>query len=243
MAKTHPIHRTCVAGPSGDIQQEETHPAFGLIQFNRVTGRPSKLFGSHINNHAGFIRMTIRKARRIHALHRDFYMPKDCLFEVDLTHAQFAELITSMNVGSGTPCTLRFERAHGGKIPNIPEELETEQDKITSSFEAALEELKGKIYVRTKAIEAVMDKKSIGKKDRENVRKALQNIYMQVSSNIPFILDQLTDSADKVTQHAKTEIDGFMTSVIRSAGLEALQNNLAPAITGIDLPQLEDENV
>src|SRR6185312_8767541 len=87
--------------------QVEEHESYGVVGFNRVTGNPGSLFGSSIN-HSNFIRLRISRAAREWHLSTYWYRDREQLIELDLSAAQFADLITSMNVGVGVPCTLRY---------------------------------------------------------------------------------------------------------------------------------------
>jgi len=41
-------------------------------------------------------------------LNRDWFHKKKHLIEVEMSQTQFAEMITSLNVGDGVPCTIRY---------------------------------------------------------------------------------------------------------------------------------------
>jgi len=55
----------------------------------------------------------------------------------DLSAAQFAELLTTMNVGSGVPCTRYIE----GKRIQDPPDMKLEVEKVQDSFKQDMKDL------------------------------------------------------------------------------------------------------
>ena len=103
----------------------ENHPSFVTVQFSRLSGS-KRFFGSSVTSHS-WIRLQIRPATLYHYLGEDsIYATNRSLVEVDLSPAQFAELLTTMNVGSGVPGTLirfdgkKVEEADRYKVNNSP---------------------------------------------------------------------------------------------------------------------------
>ena len=88
------------------------HPSFGMLSFNRTHGGHSNLFGSSIQ-HNDTIHMVLREGVVTRGLNDDWYVGEDEILEVEMSQSQFAELITSMNVGTGTPCTIKYLRGKG----------------------------------------------------------------------------------------------------------------------------------
>jgi len=82
----------------------ETHPSYGCIGISQVSGK-GVLFGSEVS-HQHFISITISEARRVVDEPREFVMSDRELVRIAMTQAQFAEMITSPNRGSGVPCTI-----------------------------------------------------------------------------------------------------------------------------------------
>jgi hypothetical protein len=149
-----------------DDEFEREHPSYGLIRISRVTGGPgaARLFGSPLANHYGTIRLSIGSAKWTHGLHHDRYygsMHGEHV-EIEMSAAQFADMITSLNVGSGTPCTIRY--LAGVQIPNPPD-YATEAEHIRDSFEGSLDKYKAKARECRKRIEDLTSKLSSKAKD------------------------------------------------------------------------------
>jgi hypothetical protein len=203
-----------------DDRTEERHPAYGLVSFSRVSGGSGKLFGSSVDN-LNFIRLRVCRAVRYHDLSHDWYSSaggRD-LIEVDLSAAQFATLLTTMNVGEGTPCTIRY--LDGKKVDDLPPE-KMEAHRIQDGFKEQMQEMTKELDAQRTQLNAILDKKNVNMGDREQIRSAVDRIFMEIKQNIPFVLEQFNESAEKIVTQAKTEVDAFVTTMVHRTGLEAL---------------------
>jgi len=233
-ANEEPIIKTTVT--HGSISKErETHPAFGVVKFSRCQGNPGKLFGSHLNNHAGVIRMEVSRAVRDHDLSSDWVHADEPLIELELSFVQFAEVLTSMNMGEGVPCTLKMLQGRQ-PVPSIPMDMETEQEKVAAGFKREAKDFGQKVRGRFKEIEDILAKPSIGKKDRDAIRSAMRMVLTDVEQNMPFVLESFVESTEKVAQAAKAEVEGFLTGVIHRAGLDGLKDRLLGLTDNPELP-------
>jgi hypothetical protein len=223
-----------------DDEFERAHPSYGLVSISRITGGSGarRLFGSPLANHYGTIRLSIGTAKWIHGLHHDRYYGslRGEHIEVEMSAAQFADMITSLNMGSGTPCTIRC--LAGVQIPSPPEHA-TEAEHIRDNFEGSLDKYKAKARTYRKKIEELTTKLSTKAKDE--IRIALDVIEDQLSSNVPFVVKQFQEATTRITSAAKTEVDAFVTGVVRAAGLEAIAGGKLPSLlTGGDAPKNDE---
>lgn len=223
-----------------DDEEETEHESYGMIALNRVTGNPGRMFGSHIRDHHTFVRLVVKRGVRVHSLSRDWYRGTGRpLIELDLSAAQFADLLTTMNVGDGVPCTVRFA---DGTMKAHPPDEELESEKVRTNFRKKAEEVSEKLREARSRIDAILSKKSVTQADRRAVSALLDRFVQEVGSNMPFVLESFEESADKVVSHAKAEIDAFATQVVMTAGTEALtQNRLASGNAPPILPPGKDE--
>ena len=76
-----------------------THPSYGTLLFSRSTGAKEALFGSSIQ-HRDTICMTLHHASIERGLNRDWIHGDKVIAEVEMSYSQFAEAITSMNIGT-----------------------------------------------------------------------------------------------------------------------------------------------
>ena len=211
-----------------DDEFEREHPSYGILHLSRMSGGTSaiRLFGSPLATHYGTIRLTISKGKWIHRLNHDRYfgMSKDFI-EVEMSAAQFADAITSLNMGSGTPCTIRY--VQGERIPAPPDHA-TEAEHIHDNFENTLGKFAAKANTYRKRIEELTSK--LSQKARDEIRIALDVIEDQLGSNVPFVVKQFQEATTRITTSAKAEVDAFVTGVVRAAGLQSIAEGRLPSL-------------
>ncbi len=212
-----------------DDEFEREHPSYGLIRISRVNGGPgaTRLFGSPLANHYGTIRLSIGSAKWLHGLHHDRYYGsiRGEHIEIEMSAAQFADMITSLNVGSGTPCTLRY--LAGVQIPNPPD-YATEAEHIRDNFEGSLGKYKEKAHEYRKKIEELTAK--LPAKAKDQIRIALDVIEDQLGSNVPFVVKQFQEATTRIATAAKAEVEAFVSGAIRAAGLDAIADGRLPSL-------------
>ena len=204
------------------FDKKETHPAYGMLAFSRRQGGKTNLFGSSIQ-HQNTIAMTLRHGEVCRGLSNDWYHGNDTIVEVEMSQAQFAEAITSMNMGSGVPVTIRYQENVGylerpdfkGKKDQYNDELKEQLNKANADTKALIEEVK----------EMFATKKSIGKGDREEILETLNKIYANINHNVSFVYKQFNEQVDKTIVEAKSEIEAFCQSKINSIAYAAMAEN------------------
>jgi len=223
-----------------DNEERSTHESYGMVSFSRRTGNPGRLFGSPLNQHESYVCLSIRKSELIRdGLHdRTYGSIRGDLIEVDMSAAQFAELLTTMNVGMGVPCTIS---SFNGRQMERPPEIEHEVEKVRTTFKKELSNLVAETKKNTKEIWDLLDTKgSLSKADREKIKAHLSHISMELEANMPYTLDMFREATEKVVVHAKAEVDAFVTANVVQTGLRTLieqsQKSQTPA-----LPAPEDD--
>ncbi len=220
-------------------EKEFDHESYGMVGFSRITGNPGRLFGSALGSQHTFIKLRITKATRRHALGRDWYHGEaHPVLELDLSAAQFAELLTSMNVGSGIPCTLRYA---DGKVLAPPPNEKLEAEQVRHDFKGKTEQVAKRMDDTVKKITEILAKKNIGQKDREEIQSLLGLVVQEVRSNLPFWLRSFNEATEKMTVAAKAEVDSFMTHAVLLAGIKALSEGDGVTIPSPALPEHKDE--
>lgn len=208
-----------------DFKRE--HPSYGMLHVTRVSSSGKvRLFGSPLATHYGTIRLSVSKGQWTHDSHGDRYfgMGKEFI-EIEMSAAQFADAITSLNLGEGTPCTIRCV---GGKPVPGPPDLPTEAEHIQKTFRASIGEYRRKARTYRQRIEALTSKLSA--KARDEIRIALDVMEDQLGQNVPFILDQLQQASNRVTTAARAEVEAFVANLVRSAGLASLTQGRLPQL-------------
>jgi hypothetical protein len=204
------------------------HPSFGVINISKGTcTEKMNLFGSSIQQHT-FIEISISKAILMRDLSRDWIMSDHGfpIVSVYLSPSQFADAITSLNQGEGTPCTISSIDGHKIKEPI----LESKRVQFDNEFEDLMKEVadnSNRFYVR---ISEILSKPSIGKHDREEIKKELDQLKMQIESNMPFIKRQFSEQMDETVVEAKNEITAFLEDKIKKLGLEGAKKEIQKAL-------------
>lgn len=205
---------------------EETHPSFGQLQISRITvGGEGKfnLYGSSIK-HSNLIALRIHESSHIIEEEHDWYFEQGRIIEVYLSPSQFAEAITTLNVGSGVPCTINYRRDMQDSIESPPINSKQEQHsehfrERMSKFATNLTEFQHKTNV------ILTGDKTPSKKERGDIVKELGFIIQEIKENIPYFEQQFKKQMEKTIVEAKAEIEAFVNHAITSTGLKTLQEN------------------
>lgn len=207
-----------------DDHEEMRHPSYGMISVHRQQGTKSDLFGSSVQNHFSTLVITIKEGVREHSLSRDWYHGDKIVCAVELSHAQFAEMITTPNVGDGVPCTIRYTR--DGKFVRVeePPPQMVEAEKVKTNFRKLTTAFVKRIEKSKKEVETLLlGKKAPSKEARKRAVGILDKIIMELASNEPFRVSQFNEATEKVITAAKAEIDGFVTRAVMVTGLKELK--------------------
>lgn len=217
--------------------EAKTHPSYGMVGFSRAhVGGGSRhryrLFGSPLNDHHTIVTLTVKRAEMQTDLDREWYHGTDELIEVEMSAAQFAELLTSMNVGDGVPCTIRHVlMQESPRPPNI----ETESERVRVDFVSKIAQLRQRVKDVTTRINAELAK-SVPEKKRRSWEIDLGLILQEVESHWPFVVDQFQNAAERVVSAAKGEIDAFVTHAVHVTGIKELRRLSGETL--IDAPAL-----
>lgn len=206
------------------------HESYGLVQFSRRQGNP-RLFGSALDNHQQYVTLSVRRAELIREGTHDRYHGsiRGDLIEVDMSSAQFAELLTTMNVGMGVPCTVTYLN---GTQMAPPPDLASLTDNIRSNFREEMEKLAVEVREGLGAVREVLNKKSLTNADRVTILKYVERVARQFDDHAPFAMDMFREATEQLVTAAKTEADAWMTGVITQAGVAALQAAATPQLEG-----------
>jgi hypothetical protein len=226
-----------------DREKREAHPSFGVIGLYRQTTcgiqARNKLFGSSLSDHPETIVIKLNRATRKHDLGRDWIYADSIqpLFSVELSPAQFAAMITTMNVGDGVPCTVRVLNRE--PVDEMPAEYETEAEKTRNYYGDSLRERLDKLSSERKRLSQVLSKKKLTKKDKEEVAFMVEKVFRMFEGDAEFMLGQFERAAERVVVAAKGQVDAFITSTAARLGIEALREKFkAPEI--VAAPELSE---
>ena len=196
-----------------------THPSYGTLAFSRRTGGARALFGSSIE-HRDIIAMTLYHANITRDLHNDHIYGNDIIAEVEMSYSQFAEAITSMNMGTGVPVTIcRTEK--DGRIP--PCDFVSKREQFVNEFKEKRKKATEDSQQIIKDIsELFSQKKTLTKADKDAILNKLHHLNMDIGCNMDFIADQFNEQMDKTVMEAKGEIEAFMQNKVNTIATAAL---------------------
>lgn len=235
MRRIEAIHTEPDKTPIGG--ERSTHPAFGCISAARVSGR-STLFGSEFE-HQHTIRIRIHHAEEHRSLSRDQHFERRQIVEVELSEAQWATFVSSLNFGSGVQCTLR--QIGGEMIPDLPRPAKR-ADKFRQE---ARETLAGSLAA-LKELREEVERLQVSEKKRKELAWKIEVAERASGSSLEFVLNQFGEHMEATTEKAKTEVDAYILNAAVRAGLSAIaaQDGAAIGWTIDSHPprQIEEEN-
>lgn len=202
-----------------DKPVKDAHQSYGMLQFKRSSSSAVNLFGSSIK-HRDTIKMSLHEGCVERTLSSDFYTRDKLIVEVEMSYSQFAEAITSMNVGSGVPVTIRWEQGIGAIEPcPFIDKKEQFEHEFQNNLNNANESIDNLIH---DVCDMFKDKKNLSKADKENILSKLNLVQQAVNDNNAFIYRQFNTQMDKTVTEAKGEIEAFMQNKINSIAQTAL---------------------
>jgi len=202
---------------AGDDGTVTTHPSFAQIGASRVSGR-AVLYGSDFT-HQHYVRIRIAASELHRNLANDWHHSSiNSYVEVELSEAQWATFVSSMNVGGGVPCTLRSK--DGEMIPELPDpasrteqfgaEMAMRVDRAIGEVAALAEEVEG-LKISEKAKKALLDR--------------IRSARTQLVNNTKFIAEQFDEHMEGTIEKAKIEVNAYAVNTLMRAGLDAVQAN------------------
>lgn len=203
-----------------DPEKEERHPSYGVMTLHRVNGT-ARLFDSDLT-HQSFIALRISGASVRRDLAQDWISPDATpIIEVSMSHAQFAEAITTFNNGRGTPVTIK--RIPGDwQIPDPPHRG-TDETRAREDFADFLGETAEQLRVAVAEAKAIVDSgKPLNKSQSKALLEAATRVGTYFAGNADFVLRRFQEAMDRTVQHSKAEVDAFISGAVTRAGLDAL---------------------
>jgi hypothetical protein len=199
-----------------DFGEHYQHPTFGVINFSRGQGGSRPLFGSSIL-HNERITLEIKHAELGRDLHRDWIYGHNTIIEVEMSPTQFADAITSLNNGSGTPVTIRYiAQSPAQHLERIDPPFESKVAQFNKEFDTSIKDI-GKRF--DTAISLAKETKA-----QKRLISELEQLKMHFVSNLPFVNKSFSEQMEKTVTEAKGEVEAFVKHTIENYGIEAIRN-------------------
>jgi hypothetical protein len=210
----------------------EEHEAYGLIHFARVTGNVGPLYGTPIRAHGG-VCMTLKES------HKEFdhvggerHVGGKVIAECMMSAVQFAEAITTMNMGEGVPVTLQYVRPSGYGLDECerPPEQESEAKQIRESFNEQVAEKRAAMKSMKRHISKILQQGKVSKARIESIEYEINQFFRLFDDTAPFMMGTFEESVEKTVANAKTEISAFASMIAEKTGIEALKQGDEPTL-------------
>jgi hypothetical protein len=201
--------------PVTNERGDESHPAFGSISASRISCTPGQvLFDSDIL-HDRVIRVRIGRMVRIRDLKTDRLHPTRELIEVDMSEAQWASFVSSMNT-QGVPCTLR-RLPDERDVPGLPHAPRLAQS--IAEVHGAAQEAFSAIQQAMADLEA-LDPKA-GVRERREALRTLRACINNAVPNVDFAGKMLAEHAENVVQKARADVEAMVAQKTTQLGIDA----------------------
>jgi len=222
------------------MSEKIKHPSFANLYIGRSqsSGRVA-LFGSSIKHH-DIITLKISPAYMDRDLNFDrYYAENHPYIEINMSQSQFAQAITSLNMGAGVPVTLR--QLNGEYIKQCP--FVDKREQFSNEFRDDMNELSKKLSETTKEVEdLIQNKRTFTKADKDKILSTLRSVSMQISSNYPYMYSMFNEQMDKTVTEAKAEIESHLQARMEDMALKAMgQENKTPDMLSDNKEENEED--
>lgn len=206
----------------------EIHPAFGSIVVSHPRGGGiAPLFKSHVHN-PSCIQISIYNAtNRIDYMEETIHPCGKPIATIEMTESQWARFVSSMGIGEGTPCTLKYTEKNG-VIADI--DGDTTKEKVNTKIKEDIDKFKTIISEFSELLEKKLIEKKITKKIYEELKNKYNAIYRQLYQNIPFLQTQMEELHEKIAESSKIEIEAYANNLFKTIGLEKLRDSFNSSI-------------
>lgn len=205
-----------------DPHKVYSHPAYGTVTMSIVHGGNKTLFGSDLG-HSDRVCIRVNHAELKRDLNHDWIHSRGQLIEFEMSHAQFAQFITSQGNGSGTPVTLRW--IHGqGSIPAI-ENIETKHETFRREIREAAHERLQHIDQSLKSLDILLNSGgSVSKKELREIYTNLARHAALLPGTLEFVVKSGEEALEKATSDAKIEVESYMQMAANRIGLNHISD-------------------
>lgn len=179
-------------------------PDMGIIKISKVTGGNSDLYGSSVPNHTK-INIEISNCEdEIGSDGRVFRHPTKSIVSVELSPMQYADLITTLNQGLGTPCTIIRNN-------DIPIQREVKLDDVNALYHLEIDKLIDSNFNNGDAlleeVKRISQKTSLSKADKQSLLKLATKRTDSFKNHAHFVIDQIHEIITNKEYEAKKSLE------------------------------------
>lgn len=202
---------------------ESGDPSHGNIRFTRVQGM--RTLNGSLYESASWIEMTISRNRTYESFGEERNTSGNELMTISMTNAQFAEMITSLNIGTGTPVTI--QSITNVQIPDtytIPKSMDLILEEVDQSV--------GETFDYMKKHLSTLKKTGVTPKQKKEAIEGIESLMRRFKSNEEFYQKQFVKKLEKIEVAKKSEMEGFINTVAHKLGLEQLIKKFSTKLIG-----------
>lgn len=198
----------------------EEHPAFGVAIVNRASvmgmSGGATLFQSDLQ-HQHIVTLAIKRAERTRSLNRDWVHPRQTLIEIEMSLAQWGELIASQGIGSGVPVTIRYTEV-GHQAPLIPP---------APRLRAAIAEARGNVTKLVKQARETLAAVEEAFEGKMGVRVLRERLHVHrltlehAEGSAEFAIRSVVEATEKVVSQGKADIEAHILRAQEITGQRA----------------------
>lgn len=203
-----------------DIRNDKN---IGLITISRsYGGSDSRFVGSTVPSDTA-ITIKIQQAEKSsNQFQKETFYGKQNIVEVEMTPNQWAELITTLNYSTGTPCTItQLNNEIVEQTYQTESVFEYYDNKIQNDFAQASRDFSN---LFSDALDVLDNKKTITKTDRETIKSAYHQMFRFLGDQAPFVQKLFKEDLERHTIDAANAFKNDMNAIIQTLKKEQLEH-------------------
>lgn len=213
------------------MSDTKTAPWMAMAHFSRRNGRKNLNDVDYPRD--GYIVLTITEGQVKRQHTSDFHMAANRfpVVEVAFSELQFAQLISTMNIGDGVPGTFQYRPEPGSKSVwvEMPEPEKTTEEKFSDDVRASAKSAADAASEVTTMLRALLAGKTINKGAVQAVLEKAEIAQRELTGNLPFIMERADEDIGDRAERAKVEVAAFAKNLVEGLGLQALGERAALA--------------
>lgn len=195
-------------GPGGYEERVERHPSYAQVSVSRVSGG-THLYGSDFH-HQHFLRVRVSPSALHRTLARDWHFASNkSVVEFDMSESQWARFVSSLGIGSGVPCTLRY--VGGEMIPEPP--------PPTPKGDLFKAEMTDRLDDAVVALRELRERVAAGKGGKDALR-LIDRAVQQITNNTGFVAKQFGEHMEEAVDRAREEVHAYAMTTFARLGLD-----------------------
>jgi hypothetical protein len=211
------VYEEPVVTRRGPDDETETHPAYAQISASRVQGRIN-LYGSDFEHHHYVIVRIAQSDTKRNLSHDWPHATPTPYIEVAMSEAQWAEFVSSMNVGDGPRCTLQYLHVRGN-VPQIPAVRSRREQFVKEMSETVQDALAAAKLL----LQQVRDEPGIKASTRKLMVDAAERMVRELEKNVPYVAQQFDGHVEATLNRARIEVNAYVETLLVRSGIRAAQ--------------------